>query len=74
MRPPPNPYPTKVGCVHWVTRATAGRGAYRNARGVVLRSFAKPVPVRHVGALWRKTTAREAAIAALCTLVSEHTL
>ena len=32
----------------------AGRGAYRNARGVVLRPFAKPVPVRHIGALWRK--------------------
>jgi LysR family hydrogen peroxide-inducible transcriptional activator len=50
----------------------AGRGAYRNARGVVLRAFAKPVPVRHVGALWRKTTAREAAIDALCKLISEH--
>jgi LysR family hydrogen peroxide-inducible transcriptional activator len=50
----------------------AGRGAYRSARGVVLRSFAKPVPVRHIGALWRKTTAREAAIAALCQLITEH--
>jgi LysR family hydrogen peroxide-inducible transcriptional activator len=50
----------------------AGRGAYRNARGVVLRSFAKPVPVRHIGALWRKTTAREAAIDALCELIMEH--
>ena len=50
----------------------AGRGAYRNARGVVLRSFARPVPVRHVGALWRKTTAREAAIDALCKLIADH--
>ena len=50
----------------------AGRGAYRNARGVVLRSFAKPVPVRHIGALWRKTTAREAAIDALCKLIADH--
>ena len=49
----------------------AGRGAYRNARGVVLRPFAKPVPVRHIGALWRKTTAREAAIDAMCALIAE---
>ena len=27
----------------------AGRGAYRNARGVVLRPFARPAPARHVG-------------------------
>jgi len=50
----------------------AGRGAYRNARGVVLRPFAKPAPVRHIGALWRKTTARRAAIEALSQLISEH--
>jgi len=50
----------------------AGRGAYRNARGVVLRPFAKPAPVRSIGALWRKTTARRAAIEALCQLISEH--
>ena len=43
----------------------AVRGAYRNARGVVLRPFARPVPVRHIGALWRKSTARQAAIDAL---------
>ncbi len=50
----------------------AGRGAYRNARGVVLRPFAKPAPLRHIGAVWRKTSARRAAIEVLCTLVSEH--
>jgi LysR family hydrogen peroxide-inducible transcriptional activator len=50
----------------------AGRGAYRNARGVVLRSFAKPVPVRHIGAVWRKSSARLAAIEALCNLIGEH--
>jgi LysR family hydrogen peroxide-inducible transcriptional activator len=52
----------------------AGRGAYRAARGVVLRPFAKPAPVRHIGALWRKTTARRAAIDALCKLIAEHAL
>ena len=50
----------------------AARGAYRNARGVVLRPFARPVPVRHIGAVWRKSTARGAAIDALGTLISEH--
>jgi LysR family hydrogen peroxide-inducible transcriptional activator len=50
----------------------AGRGAYRNARGVVLRPFVRPAPVRHIGALWRKSTPRRAAIDALCTVISEH--
>jgi LysR family transcriptional regulator, hydrogen peroxide-inducible genes activator len=52
----------------------AGRGAYRSARGVALRPFAKPTPVRHVGAVWRKTTARRAAIDALCRLIADHAL
>lgn len=50
----------------------AARGAYRNARGVVLRPFARPVPVRHIGAVWRKSSARRAAIDALAGLISEH--
>jgi LysR family hydrogen peroxide-inducible transcriptional activator len=50
----------------------AGRGAYRNARGMVLRPFAKPAPARRVGALWRKSSARRAAIDALCRVISEH--
>src|SRR5215469_3082760 len=50
----------------------AGRGAYRSARGVVLRPFTRPMPVRHVGAVWRKTTARRGAIEALCKLITEH--
>jgi LysR family hydrogen peroxide-inducible transcriptional activator len=50
----------------------ASRGAYGSARGVVLRPFAKPAPVRHVGAVWRKTTARLPAIEALCNIIIEH--
>jgi LysR family hydrogen peroxide-inducible transcriptional activator len=50
----------------------AARGAYRSARGVVLRPFARPIPVRHIGAVWRKSTARGAAIDALGRLISEH--
>lgn len=50
----------------------AGRGAYRSTRGVALRPFARPAPVRHVGAVWRKTSARRAAIDALAKLIAEH--
>jgi LysR family hydrogen peroxide-inducible transcriptional activator len=50
----------------------ASRGAYGSARGVVLRPFIKPAPVRHIGAIWRKTTARLPAIDALCKIVTEH--
>jgi hypothetical protein len=37
-----------------------------------LRPFVKPAPVRHIGAIWRKTTARLPAIDALCKIVTEH--
>ena len=50
----------------------AGRGAYRSARGVALRPFARPAPVRHIGALWRRSSARRPAIDALCQLIAEH--
>ena len=50
----------------------ASRGAYGNAKGVTIRPFAKPAPVRHVGAVWRKTTARGPAIEAVCKLIAEH--
>jgi LysR family transcriptional regulator, hydrogen peroxide-inducible genes activator len=49
----------------------AGRGAYRSGR-VALRPFARPTPVRHIGAVWRKTTPRRAAIDALCGLIAQH--
>ncbi|MGH8149447.1 MAG: LysR substrate-binding domain-containing protein [Steroidobacteraceae bacterium] len=49
----------------------ASKGAYGTARGVAVRPLARPVPTRHVGAVWRKTTARRAAIEALCTVVAE---
>lgn len=49
----------------------ASSGAYGNARGVVTVPFAKPAPVRHVGALWRKSSARGAAIAAVCDIIAD---
>jgi LysR family transcriptional regulator, hydrogen peroxide-inducible genes activator len=50
----------------------ASRGAYGAARGVVVRPFTKPAPLRRIGAVWRKTTARGAAIAALCDLIAQR--
>ena len=50
----------------------ASRGAYGKARGVAVRPFVKPQPLRHVGAVWRKTSARRAAIDALGKLIAEH--
>jgi LysR family transcriptional regulator, hydrogen peroxide-inducible genes activator len=52
----------------------AGRGAYRSARGVALRPFNKPAPARQVGAVWRRTSARRAAIDALCKVIGAHAL
>lgn len=49
----------------------ATQGAYGQARGVVVLPFAEPAPVRHVGAVWRKTTARRAAIDAVCKLIAD---
>ena len=50
----------------------AASGAYANARGLVTVPFARPEPVRHVGALWRKTSARGAAIAAVCEVIADY--
>jgi len=47
-------------------------GAYRHARGVVVRPFARPAPVRKIGGVWRKTTARQAAIEAVCNEIALH--
>jgi LysR family hydrogen peroxide-inducible transcriptional activator len=50
----------------------ATKGAYGAARGVVVLPFSKPAPVRHVGAVWRRTTARRPAIDAICKLIAER--
>ena len=50
----------------------AGRGTYRSGRGVVLRPFVRPAPARRVGAVWRKTTPRRAAIDAVAALIAQH--
>ncbi len=50
----------------------ASRGAYGHAKGVTIRPFTRPAPVRHVGAVWRKTSARRIAIDAVCKIISEY--
>lgn len=52
----------------------AGRGAYGAARGVVIRPFAKPVPARTIGAVWRKSSARREVILALAKQIEAHAL
>jgi LysR family hydrogen peroxide-inducible transcriptional activator len=48
----------------------ATQGAYGRARGVVVRPFAAPAPARQVGAVWRRSTARHAAIEAICDIIA----
>jgi LysR family transcriptional regulator, hydrogen peroxide-inducible genes activator len=52
----------------------AGRGAYGNARGVVIKPFNRPVPTRTIGAIWRKSSARRDAILALAKHIEAHAL
>jgi LysR family transcriptional regulator, hydrogen peroxide-inducible genes activator len=44
---------------------------FNSQRGLAIRPFAKPTPSRTVGAVWRKTTTRGAAIAAVCEVIGE---
>jgi LysR family hydrogen peroxide-inducible transcriptional activator len=50
----------------------ASRGTYGNARGVVIRPLIRPTPHRQIGAVWRKSSARLAAIQAFCDVVIKH--
>jgi LysR family transcriptional regulator, hydrogen peroxide-inducible genes activator len=50
----------------------AANGAYGNARGMVTVPFARPAPVRHIGALWRRTSARGTAIETVCDVIAEN--
>ena len=52
----------------------ASRGAYGAARGVINLPFAKPAPSRQIGVVWRKTSARRAAIDAVATLIGDYAL
>jgi LysR family hydrogen peroxide-inducible transcriptional activator len=40
-------------------------------RGITMRPFAKPVPTRSVGAVWRKSSTRAEAIAGICDVIDK---
>jgi LysR family hydrogen peroxide-inducible transcriptional activator len=42
---------------------------FGSQRGLTIRQFGKPVPTRTVGAVWRKSSTRAAAIGAICNVV-----
>ena len=42
---------------------------FGSQRGLVIRQFSKPAPARTVGAVWRKSTTRRAAIEAVCETI-----
>ena len=44
--------------------------AVGSPRGLTIRPFAKPTPTRIVGAVWRKSSTRTAAIAAVCDVIA----
>jgi LysR family transcriptional regulator, hydrogen peroxide-inducible genes activator len=50
----------------------ASGGAYGNARGVAIRPLVRPTPHRQIGAVWRKSSARSAAIQAFCEVLVKH--
>jgi LysR family transcriptional regulator, hydrogen peroxide-inducible genes activator len=43
---------------------------FGSQRGLVIRQFTKPAPARTVGAVWRKSTTRSAAIDAVCGILA----
>jgi LysR family hydrogen peroxide-inducible transcriptional activator len=47
----------------------ATRGPFGSGHGLTVKSFARPVPTRTVGAVWRKSSARSAAIDAVCEII-----
>ena len=48
----------------------ATRGPFGSGHGLAVKQFARPVPSRSVGAVWRKSTARTAAITAVCDAIN----
>jgi LysR family hydrogen peroxide-inducible transcriptional activator len=49
---------------------TAVEPPFGSQRGLTVRQFAKPAPIRRVGAVWRKSSTRTAAIAAVCDVLN----
>lgn len=49
----------------------ATEGPFASARSLVVRPFSPPAPSRVIGAAWRRSTSRAAAIAAVCDIISK---
>lgn len=49
----------------------ATEGPFASARGLAVRPFAPPAPSRVVGAAWRRSSSRGAAIAAVCRVIAQ---
>src|SRR5918992_1835389 len=47
----------------------ATRGPFGSGQGLAVKPFARPVPTRSIGAVWRKSTARTDAIKAVCAAI-----
>jgi LysR family hydrogen peroxide-inducible transcriptional activator len=47
----------------------ATQGPFGSGHGLTVKNFARPVPTRTVGAVWRKSSARSAAIDAVCEVI-----
>jgi len=47
----------------------ATRGPFGSGQGLTVKSFAKPIPTRSIGAVWRKSSSRTAAIKAVCEVI-----
>ena len=47
----------------------ATRGPFGSGQGLTVKQFARPVPSRTVGAVWRKSSARTEAIDAICAVI-----
>jgi LysR family hydrogen peroxide-inducible transcriptional activator len=52
--------------------ALAVHGAYGSAKGLAVRPFARPVPSRRIGAVWRKSSAHTTLISAVCDQITRY--
>jgi LysR family hydrogen peroxide-inducible transcriptional activator len=50
---------------------TAVESPFGSQRGLTIRQFAKPAPIRTVGAAWRKSSTRTAVISAVCDVLDK---
>ena len=51
----------------------ATHGPFGSGSALAVRPFARPVPSRTVGAVWRKSSTRTAALQAVCDVISAVT-